>query len=701
MLADKGVISLPDTPAENTPAELKAKFDELSREVIIPQFNTLMDLLDAGTTEEGEALDEITAKINANTSNIEGLENSKQDKLTAIEPLSIEVNEEEGTTEIKVDLSDYVTKDEAYDSATKTWVEEQGYAKDSDIPEWAKAGEKPTYTAEEVGALPDTTVIPDISGKQDKLIAGDNITIKGNVISAEGGGTNVSVEPIVTVGTNIADITIDGVTTQLYAPTGGGGGGGVSSYGELPDKPQINGVTLNGNKSLDELGIIIPSLEGYATESWVEEKNYLTEQDISSKADKAQFANGICILGDSNAQLYQAGNYIDNEFPNTPIQKLAVGGNKFANIGDGYSVLNQLSSISGSPDVFIIWCGNNDIAEWVNGRTTIIGHPNWSSYNKLNYDISTSFGALEYLLATIRENYPSAKILGVLRTYTTTRAYQRSNFFWHIVNKIYQKWNCPVLDLQKTANITEYIASSKSANMSDDVHYNDSALRYINTKIVGELSTGCNGVTEIDNNVYYSENNDVAGNKIKNAIYILGKVLPKDNGNKVTYNSNILCWNSNDGAGSQLQIISSYTQNESGSFLCISPINRGGFLNTPIMSVNWEWFGTEDVSAINYTCSYVDTSPIKVNSETDMNTLMQHGKYSIDSTFVKANKPPSAPATNALVEVTMCGYTNDVTEASTILQKYIAFNAGVPAVWYRRYFNGWSKWFKYSGTIDE
>lgn len=271
MLADKGVISLPDTPAENTPAELKAKFDELSREVIIPQFNTLMDLLDAGTAEEGEALGEITAKINANTSNIEGLENSKQDKLTAIEPLSIEVNEEEGTTEIKVDLSDYVTKDEAYDSATKTWVEEQGYAKDSDFSEWAKAEEKPTYTAEEVGALPDTTYIPtktsdlnndsgfltehqDISGKQDKLIAGNNITIEGNVISAEGGGTNVSVEPIVTVGTNIADITIDGVTTQLYAPTGGGGGG-VSTYGELPDKPQISGVTLSGNKSLADLGI--------------------------------------------------------------------------------------------------------------------------------------------------------------------------------------------------------------------------------------------------------------------------------------------------------------------------------------------------------------------------------------------------------------------------------------------------------------
>ena len=38
-----------------------------------------------------------------------------------------------------------------------------------------------------------------------------------------GGGSTVSVNAIQTTGTNIADITIDGQTTQLYAPSGGGG----------------------------------------------------------------------------------------------------------------------------------------------------------------------------------------------------------------------------------------------------------------------------------------------------------------------------------------------------------------------------------------------------------------------------------------------------------------------------------------------
>ena len=36
------------------------------------------------------------------------------------------------------------------------------------VPSWAMADTKPTYTAAEVGALPDNTVIPDVSGKVDK-----------------------------------------------------------------------------------------------------------------------------------------------------------------------------------------------------------------------------------------------------------------------------------------------------------------------------------------------------------------------------------------------------------------------------------------------------------------------------------------------------------------------------------------------------
>ena len=38
--------------------------------------------------------------------------------------------------------------------------------------------------------------------------------------------------------------------------SGGGGGGGVSRYAQLPDKPQINGNVLSGNKTGADLGLV-------------------------------------------------------------------------------------------------------------------------------------------------------------------------------------------------------------------------------------------------------------------------------------------------------------------------------------------------------------------------------------------------------------------------------------------------------------
>lgn len=118
------------------------------------------------------------------------------------------------------------------------------------------------------------------------------------------GKSTVSFNPIKTTGETIAEITIDGVTQTLKASAGGGGGGAVDSvngktgdvvldvddindvdinnladgqtlvydatsgkwvngsggggttdYSDLTNKPQINGVTLSGNKTASELGV--------------------------------------------------------------------------------------------------------------------------------------------------------------------------------------------------------------------------------------------------------------------------------------------------------------------------------------------------------------------------------------------------------------------------------------------------------------
>lgn len=50
---------------------------------------------------------------------------------------------------------------------------------------------------------------------------------------------------------------MDIITAALAASMSGGGGGtGTDDYNELSGKPKINGVTLAGNKSLSDLGIV-------------------------------------------------------------------------------------------------------------------------------------------------------------------------------------------------------------------------------------------------------------------------------------------------------------------------------------------------------------------------------------------------------------------------------------------------------------
>ena len=62
----------------------------------------------------------------------------------------------------------------------------------------------------------------------------NKFTFNGNtykLLDETSGFSKVSISRKTTSGTNIADITIDGTTTQLYAPTGGGGTGTVTSVG--------------------------------------------------------------------------------------------------------------------------------------------------------------------------------------------------------------------------------------------------------------------------------------------------------------------------------------------------------------------------------------------------------------------------------------------------------------------------------------
>ena len=107
-----------------------------------------------------------------------------------------------------VDLSNYATKDNLTaatdDMATKTWVNNQGYLT-----------EHQSLTAYSTTQEVNTMINQSVSGKQDTLSAGTNITIVDNVISAQGGGATY------TAGDGI-NITSDVISTTLPISSGSG-----------------------------------------------------------------------------------------------------------------------------------------------------------------------------------------------------------------------------------------------------------------------------------------------------------------------------------------------------------------------------------------------------------------------------------------------------------------------------------------------
>ena len=87
----------------------------------------------------------------------------------------------------------------------------------------------------------------------------------------------------------------------------GSGSGGASSYTELTDKPSINGVTLSGNKTTSDLGIVS---DGYApsdaAETSLADGDYFPFQDVSANGKrKTLWSNIKSVLKTYFDTLYQ------------------------------------------------------------------------------------------------------------------------------------------------------------------------------------------------------------------------------------------------------------------------------------------------------------------------------------------------------------------------------------------------------------
>jgi hypothetical protein len=120
-----------------------------------------------------------------------------------------------------------------------------GYTEtDPTVPSWAKAASKPSYTASEVGALPDTTVIPTESTVSGWGFTKNAGTITGITMNGASKGTS----GVVDLGTVVTDVSGKANTADLATVATSG------SYTDLDDKPTIPTVPSNVSAFTNDAG---------------------------------------------------------------------------------------------------------------------------------------------------------------------------------------------------------------------------------------------------------------------------------------------------------------------------------------------------------------------------------------------------------------------------------------------------------------
>ena len=146
--------------------------------------------------------------------------------------------------------------------------------------------------------------------KQDVLTAGEGIDITDNVISntqtsAEWGNITGTLSDQTDLNNALGDkqdvlvsgTTIKTINNQSILGSGnisvGGGSGGTSDYDQLENRPQINNVTLTGNKSLSDLGINIPTKISDLTNdnNTVTDASYVHTDNNYTSAEKTKLSN--------------------------------------------------------------------------------------------------------------------------------------------------------------------------------------------------------------------------------------------------------------------------------------------------------------------------------------------------------------------------------------------------------------------------
>lgn len=220
--------------------------------------NEIIELDIPVNVEPRNAWGEIVGDIN-NQTDLKNALDSKLDTDATIDASKIDGLSVVATTNDYNDLNNKPSIPSVDGLASEEWVLNKHYLTEhQSLSDYAKKSEIPTRVGQLTNDANYSTTA-ELNLKQDKLVSGTSIkTINGNSLLGSG---NIVIQ---------------------------GGSGGTSNYTELSNKPKINNVELNGNKTLEQLGINIPVVPTKVS-AFTNDAGYLTQhQSLSEYAKKSE-----------------------------------------------------------------------------------------------------------------------------------------------------------------------------------------------------------------------------------------------------------------------------------------------------------------------------------------------------------------------------------------------------------------------------
>ena len=162
--------------------------------------------------------------------------------------------------------------------------------------------------------------------------------------------------------------------------------------------------------------------------------------------------------------------------------------------------------VNDPPDVIFTWAGGNDITAY-GGGAVHIGFPDFDDFTFEHFDGTTVYGGMNKTLAYLRKYFPHSKIVGVIRTYKESVNLEKQKAIYGMINAIYKKFGCAVINLNDFANLCEKISEQKTLYFAaDGIHYNERAFRELIAPVfVGAITAGLDIDSEINVETIYTD----------------------------------------------------------------------------------------------------------------------------------------------------------------------------------------------------